>query len=179
MAQGLIGLGHMRFTQSPKNNAMTLVRFNKKPRTDVAPFFSAFDDFFARPFEDMFRHNGGSLSTPAVNVLEKDGHYAIEVAAPGLNKEDFSIKVEDETLQISAARENSSESSPESSPESGKDGRYTRREFAYNSFRRSFTLPDTVDAEGIGANYTNGILHVTLPKRDEAKAKPVRQIEVG
>ena len=150
---------------------MTLVRFNKKPRTDVAPFFSAFDDFFARPFEDMFRDNGGSLSTPAVNVLEQEEHFAIEVAAPGWNKEDFSIKVEDDTLLISAERENSAEQQEE--------GRYTRREFAYNSFRRSFTLPDTVDSEGIGANYTNGILRITLPKRDEAKAKPVRQIEVG
>ncbi len=162
----------MRFNKSQqKDNAMTLVRFNRKPRTDVAPFFSAFDDFFARPFEDMFRENGGSLSTPAVNVLEKDDHFAIEVAAPGLRKEDFAIKVEDDTLLISAERESKNEATEE--------GRYTRREFAYTSFRRSFTLPETVDSDGIGATYTDGILSLRLPKRDEAKAKPVRQIEVG
>jgi HSP20 family protein len=162
----------MRFNKSQKANAMTLVRFNKKPRTDVAPFFSAFDDFFARPFEDMFRDNGGSLSTPAINVLEKEDHFAIEVAAPGLRKEDFTLKVEDDTLFISAERKEEHESSE-------NEGRYTRREFAYTSFQRSFTLPETINSEAIGANYTDGILNIRLPKREEAKAKPIRQIEVG
>lgn len=152
---------------------MTLVRFNKKPRTELAPFFTAFDDLFSRPFEEFLRDTGGAMSRPAVNVLERDDHFAIEVAAPGLRKEDFTVNVDKEVLTISAERETSS------GEENKENGRYTRREFAYTSFRRSFTLPESVDTDHIAAAYENGVLTLRLPKREEAKAKPVRTIEIA
>ncbi|MFQ5448729.1 MAG: Hsp20/alpha crystallin family protein, partial [Saprospiraceae bacterium] len=95
--------------------------------------------------------------------------FSIEVAAPGLAKKDFNVKVENEMLVISASHESQKE----------EKGKYTRREFSCMSFQRSFILPDSVDAAAINAKYENGILKVALPKKAEAKPLPAKTIKIG
>lgn len=107
---------------------------------------------------------------PAVNIRENDESFMIEVAAPGLAKENFKLNLDRNRLVISSEqREEKNES----------DNKYSRREFSYQSFERSFTLPEgAVDGDKITAKYNDGILLVTLPKREEIKPKPAREIEI-
>lgn len=149
---------------------MSLIKFfpatvSNKP---VNVFDNFFNDFFKDEFPVSFR-NGALQKSPAVNIVETDNSYRIEVAAPGLNKTDFVVKVDQDLLTISAKKEASQEDNGE---------KYTRREFSYFEFTRNFHLPETVNAEGIVANYENGILHVTLAKKEEAKPAPVKTIEI-
>lgn len=106
---------------------------------------------------------------PAVNVNEKDKEFEIEVAAPGMKKSDFHISHEDSTLTISSEKQEEEE-------EKGKD--FMRREFNYSSFSRSFRLPENAMEDKIAAQYTDGILRVTIPKKNVPKEKLSRPIEV-
>jgi HSP20 family protein len=108
-------------------------------------------------------------SSPAVNVLETEDGYRIEVAAPGLQKSDFRLNLDQNRLTIGAHKEGQEEE---------KTHKYTRREFSYSSFQRTFIVPTTVDGERIAATYTDGVLSIELPKKEEAKAKPNRTIEI-
>ena len=108
--------------------------------------------------------------TPAVNITEGNQDFKVEVAAPGLNKEDFKVHVEKNILEISAEKKD------EKITENKK---FLRKEFNYNEFRRTFSLPSSVDAEKIKATHTNGVLTVEIPKRDEAKVNPRKQIAVS
>jgi HSP20 family protein len=149
---------------------MTLARLSNNWFPSVP---SLFDRFFDSELMDWNRSNYSSTDTtlPAVNVMENDNEYTIEVAAPGLNKEDFKVDYDNGRLTISSERKNEKEEKEE--------GKITRREFSYQSFQRSFTISENaVDAEKIKANYKNGILHLTLPKREEVKPKPIKQIEI-
>jgi HSP20 family protein len=123
---------------------------------------SIFDDFF-KPWNEWF-DNGGrlgrELNVPAVNITENDNEYSVTVAAPGLKKSDFNIDVEGNMLTISSEKEESKEE---------KDARYTRNEYNYSSFSRSFTLPEEVNREKIEAKYEDGVLKLALPKKEEAK----------
>ena len=101
--------------------------------------------------------------------LSMNNNYRIEVAAPGLEKGDFEVRVDQEVLTISARKEAKTEDSSD---------KYTRREFNYLEFKRNFHLPETVNVEDISANYENGILHVTLAKKEEAKPAPAKTIEI-
>jgi HSP20 family protein len=103
---------------------------------------------------------GRSITTPAVNITDKKNQYEVSVAAPGLKKNDFNIDVEDNMLTISCEREENKEE---------KDERYTRKEYSYSSFSRSFTLPEEVIKEKIEATYEDGVLRITLPKMEETK----------
>ena len=105
-----------------------------------------------------------------MNIVENDDDYVIEIAAPGLEKKDFNVNLENDSLTISSEMENKSEDSNE---------RYTRKEFMYKSFKRSFTLPETVSSDKIKASHKNGILFVSIPKKAEARVKPARQIDVS
>ena len=98
---------------------------------------------------------------PAVNIVETKSDYRIELAAPGFEKQDFSLNVEDNYLTIKAERKQETENS---------DERYTRREFRFETFQRSFKLPETVNQESVNAVYENGVLKITLPKKEAAKA---------
>jgi HSP20 family protein len=109
-------------------------------------------------------------SLPAVNIIETDNEFSIEFAAPGKKREEFNIELDNELLTIS--------SSKEEKPSSKEITNYTRREFSYNSFKRSFTLPETVNLSKIDASYTDGILTVNLPKSEEAKKQPKRLIDI-
>ncbi len=147
-----------------------------KPATrNFNSLFPTFDNLWNDFFSDDFRVADRSrrLNTmPAVNVKEDENAYTLEVAAPGLSRDDFSVEVDHNVLTIASKYEDKHE-------EQDEDGNYTRREFRYHAFSRSFTLPDTVDSEQISAKYDNGLLHVALPKRAEARTKPTRTIEIG
>jgi HSP20 family protein len=128
-----------------------------------------FDDFFNRDITDFFGSDG-SLTLPSVNVVENEKSYRIEVAAPGLEKDDFNLEVDKNMLIISAKKEASDEV---------EEDNYMRREFNYTSFNRTFQLPEGVNADEIGAKYDNGVLHVTLPKLEEMQAAPTKRIEIS
>jgi HSP20 family protein len=134
---------------------------------------SLFDRFFDGELMDWNRSNYSSTDTtlPAVNVKENENEFLIEVAAPGLKKEDFKLNYDNGRLTISSEKKNEAEE---------KEGeKISRREFSYQSFQRSFSIAENaVDAEKIAANYDSGILHITLPKREEIKPKPAREIKI-
>lgn len=132
-------------------------------------------------FDDMFKTDwlGGTTnvnsigtSIPAVNIQETEESFSVEVAAPGKTKEDFNIELENDVLTISSEDKKENETTE-------KNGRYTRKEFSYSTFKRAFSLPDSVDSEKISAQYNNGVLEILLPKREEAKVQAKRMIEIS
>ena len=133
-----------------------------------------FDDFFNREFFNWNNSNFSNTSTtiPAVNIKETTEHYEVEVAAPGMSKKDFKLELDGNMLTISSERQNRGEEN--------ENERYSLREFSYQSFQRTFTLQkDVLDVEKIGAKYENGLLHLVIPKKEEAKQKPPRQIQIA
>ena len=150
------------------------MKWNGNGNSQMFPEFpSLFDDFLTRDifsFPTRSAFNGSSV--PAVNVKETDTAFELQMAAPGMEKKDFKVELEQDTLIISAQKENKSE-------EKSEDGRYSRKEFSYQSFRRSFNLPeDLVKAEDISANYKEGILYIMVPKKEPAKPKLLKQISI-
>ena len=137
-------------------------------------FPSIFDRFLEGDLMDWNSSNYSSTDTtvPAVNVTENDNEFCIEVAAPGMNKKDFNVSYENGRLTISSEHKDEKEEK--------KEGKVTRREFSYQSFQRSFTVAEnTVNTDKISANYKDGILHITLPKRDEVKPRPAKMISIS
>lgn len=133
-------------------------------------FPSIVDEFFGRDFmPDLFEFQTG-VNMPSVNIIEGKDDYRIEVAAPGLEKKDFKINLDNNVLTITSERENKSEEDRE---------RYMRREFSYSSFTRSFSLPQSIDMNNISANHKDGVLTIVVPKREDAKVKPAKQIEIS
>jgi HSP20 family protein len=150
----------------------TLVRTNGNLLPSIP---SLLNDFFTDNWFDSslsnWRSTGSTL--PAVNVKENNDSFSIEVAAPGMKREDFKLELNNHVLTISSQREDNRE-------EKDQNDNYTRKEFSYQSFQRSFTLPESkVDGEKIEARYMDGILYITVPKKEEAKVKPPKQITVG
>jgi len=142
--------------------------------SDYSSFPSFLDKFFEGNMMDWNSWNfaGTDSTLPAVNVVENKDEYQIDVAAPGMDKNDFKLNYDNGRLTISSEKKNEKEE---------KEGKVvTRREFSYQSFQRSFAVPENVvNAEKITANYNNGILHVKLPKREEVKPKPAREIKIS
>ncbi|WP_430468192.1 Hsp20/alpha crystallin family protein [Winogradskyella ouciana] len=129
------------------------------------------DDIFNKSFGNEFVSNFNTgITLPAVNVLDKDEEYIVEMAVPGLKKSDFDVNIDNQLLSISAESNTENEDTDEN---------YTRREFGYSSFKRTFSLPETVETDKIEAKYEEGILKVMLPKREEAKKKPLKQIKIS
>jgi len=131
-----------------------------------------FDDFFNRELFNWGNNNFSSTLTtiPSVNIKENPDDCEVEVAAPGMEKQDFEITLEGNMLTISSSKKNQKEES---------EGNYTRKEFSYQSFQRSFELPkDVVDEEHIVAKYENGVLKLTIPKTENAKKQAPRLIEI-
>ena len=145
---------------------MTLVKFaNGQRNNGLNPLFT---DVFDSILNDTF-HGGRAVSkTPAVNIAETENHFHIELAVPGLAKEDFKISVEKNVLSVSADKKVEA---------TGTDKKYSKKEFGYNAFTRTFTLPETVDQGNIEAEYTDGILKVSIAKKEEAKIQ-TREISV-
>ncbi|OOG63745.1 HSP20 family protein [Flavobacterium sp. 103] len=131
-----------------------------------------FDDIFGRDFFNWENNNYSTTSTtlPSVNIKETSDNYEVEVAAPGMDKNDFKITLDGNQLTISSVKENEQTTGNEN---------YSRREFSYQSFQRSFELPkNVVDEDKIIARYENGLLLLSIPKREEAKPRPPRMIEI-
>lgn len=143
---------------------MTLVRFTGNP---------LIDRFFDTDLFDWSSRNYSKTNTtlPSVNLKEDENGYSIEVAAPGLDKNDFKIEVHNDLLTISSEKKEENETKNENE-------RYTKREFSYQSFSRSFSLPQTADGDKVEAVYDKGILTVSIPKKEEAKPKAPRAIEI-
>jgi HSP20 family protein len=134
---------------------------------------SIFDRFFNSDLMDWNLSNFSSTNTslPAVNVKETDNEFIIDVAAPGMEKKDFKVNFQNNILTVSSEKKDEREE---------KNGKYSRKEFSYQSFQRSFTVAEnSIDSEKINAKYNDGILHITLPKREEVKPKPLREIKIS
>jgi len=144
---------------------MSLVRFsNQVP--------SLFDRFFEGDLFDWSNRNFSLTNTtlPSVNIRENAGEFKVEVAAPGFDRGDFKLELNHDVLTISSEKQVENETK--------EDEHYSKREFSYQAFTRSFTLPDSADAERIDATYDKGILHVSIPKKEDSKTKPSRMIEI-
>lgn len=142
---------------------MTIARFPYLPSSLLNHFWD--NDMMNRASSN---YSSTNTSLPAVNIKETDDDFTIEVAAPGMKKEDFSIKYDNGRLTISSEKEDEK-----------LDEEYNRREFSYQSFCRSFEVVDNVvDNQKIKAKYQDGILYITLPKREEIKPRPAKQIEI-
>ncbi|SHG75527.1 heat shock protein Hsp20 [Chryseobacterium arachidis] len=131
-----------------------------------------FDDFFSRELFNWGNNNYSSTRTtlPSVNIMENPENFVVEVAAPGMEKQDFQISLEGNLLTISSSKKNHTED---------QNDNYTRREFSYQAFQRSFELArDVVDEEHIQAKYENGVLKLIIPKKEEAKKRPPKLIEI-
>ena len=149
---------------------MTLVKRNNNYYPSLPNFFNR---FFNDELMDWNNLNFSSTNTslPAVNVKEDDNKYTIEVAAPGMKKDDFNVKIENDLLTISSERKDEKEDKQEG---------YSRKEFSYQSFQRSFTLPEGhILNDKISAKYNDGILFIELPKRDEVKPQPAKVIKIN
>ena len=154
---------------------MSLVKFRRTPFGNlVTQDFFDLDDFFdnrrwvTNMQPDTFWN--GSSTQPALNIKETDDNFEIELSAPGFGKKDFNVTIENGFLNISAEKENSEEE---------KNDNYTRREFSYNSFERSLQLPESIKEEEIKAKYNDGILSFKLAKKEEAKKRPPKVIQVA
>ena len=132
---------------------------------------TVFEDFF-KPWNEWF-DNGGlfgrTMNIPAVNITEQKYDYLVSLAVPGMKKEDFKIDVDRNMLTISSEKEETKEE---------KDKKFTRKEYNYSSFSRSFTLPDEVNREKIDAKYEDGVLKISLPRKEEVKKPTAKQIAV-
>jgi HSP20 family protein len=149
-----------------EEETMAIMRFsNQHP--------SLFDRFFDNDLFDWSSRNYSSTDTtlPSVNIKESGEDFEVEVAAPGFTKKDFRIELNHDQLTVSSEKEIENEA---------KEGQqFSLREFSYQSFSRTFTLPNTADSEKIGAKYENGILRIIIPKKEEAKPRPARQIAIS
>lgn len=145
----------------------------KKGNGNIFP--SLMENFFSDRFYDLAPLMGGfgmdqPFRVPEVNIIENAKDYQIELAAPGMDRKDFKIEVQNGMINISAEKED----------EKREDGKnFTRREFSYNAFSRSFALPENLLDEKIDAKYENGILKLVLPKREAKAVKPAKQIKVA
>ena len=136
---------------------MTLVKFNNGHKNHVVnPFFSDVYNLL----NDSVLSDKFAVRTPAVNIAETENEFEVELAVPGLKKEDFKINLEKNVLTVSAEKK---------TEEVNENKKYSKREYSYSSFTRSFTLPQSADQNKIEADYTDGILKLTIAKKEEAK----------
>lgn len=149
---------------------MTLVKRNENGRGRLGLSSMGMYKDLSELFDNYFNDSAGRSSLPAVNISESDDKFEMEVSAPGYKKEDINVTVEDEQLIISAEKKEEQEE---------RKKNYSRQEFRYGSFQRSFTLPESVDSENINCQYKDGLLMIDIPKREEAKPKPARKLEIN
>lgn len=151
----------------PKNGSLV----NSNSNQNFPTLSNWLDDLFNRDLPTVFTSNFNTgITLPKVNIKETADAFMVEMAVPGLKKSDFHIEIDNEVLSISTETQEENEH---------KEDKYTRREFGYASFKRTFTLPESVNDEKINASYNQGILSIVLPKKDEAKQKPARSIKIS
>ncbi|MEZ2415576.1 Hsp20/alpha crystallin family protein [Muriicola sp. E247] len=156
---------------------MTLVRFKNRNRPFsnlITSDFFDMEDFFDNRFwkKGLVNENfwNGRSGEPALNIREEDRHFEIELAAPGFEKKDFDVSIENGYLTIKAEKEDTEETKKEN---------YTRKEFSYNSFERSLLLPENVLEDKIKAKYNDGILSFKVLKKEEAKKLKPKKVEIA
>jgi len=161
------------FLISKKGGRMTsLITRNRNFFPALSRFWDD-DDFFNRGMMNWGTSNFSDTTLPAVNIKDTENSYEVEMAAPGMKKEDFKIELDNNVLTIS------SEKSEEYQDGNEKE-RYSRKEFSYQSFQRSFSLPkEVVDEDKIEAHYQDGVLQLSIPKQERAKQKPPRKIQIA
>jgi HSP20 family protein len=165
--------GKQNGTQSPSNYSLT----DRDLGTLLPSFFNPLNrsfgnrDFIQDFFDDTLNLGTGAIgrNLPAVNISETENDLVIEVAAPGMRKKDFRIQIDGDQLQISYKKEEKAENN---------ETNHWRKEFSFESFERTFTLPTIVESDKIYAAYNDGILKISVPKKEEAKKKPARTIEI-
>jgi HSP20 family protein len=145
---------------------MTLVRFNQRPID--RKFNSFFEDLFNQFPSRMMADEAGMTNSVPVNIRETEKTFTIEVVAPGMDKADFKVNVDNNILTISGEKKNETNQESE---------RLVRREYSYKSFARTFTLDESIQSEDIQARYENGVLRIELPKKEEQKIQP-KQINI-
>lgn len=147
-----------------------MTQLQKKENGNLFP--SALSDFFNSDnfFGNRWLEKEFAQNLPAVNIKENGKEFNIDFAVPGFEKGDFKVNVEGNILTVSAEKKNEKKEDNE---------RFTRKEFSYNSFSRSFTLPQTVNSEHIDAKYNDGILKLQIPKKEEAKTNSKKEIKVA
>jgi HSP20 family protein len=118
-------------------------------------------------FDDDFFNNG--MAIPPANIIENNNHYKLDLSVPGMKRDDFKVDVEDGILTISSEKKEE---------KNEDDKNYRRREFSYSSFSRSFTLSDNMDENNINAKYDNGMLQITIPKKEVTVSKPKKEISI-
>lgn len=149
----------------PKNGSLA------KSTLDFPTWSDWIDNFFSSDLPSAFKSNfNAGITLPKVNIRETTDAFWVDMAVPGMRKSDFQIDLDNQLLSISTELNHEEESQEEN---------YTRREFGYSSFKRSFKLPETIDDGKIKAEYNEGILCIHLPKKEEAKQKPVRSIKIS
>lgn len=146
---------------------MTLVKFNPERQNDS--LITGFSDVFDSIFKDTFFSDRMTSRVPAANISETEDHFHVELAAPGLKKEDFKLNLDRNVLSISVEQTSETNKSEERN--------YSKREYSYNSFVRSFTLPESADGNRIEAEYIDGLLKINMAKKEEAKSVS-RRIEI-
>lgn len=146
---------------------MRLTRWNPSPSRN---FSSWIDEFLNDAVRETMGNDVGTMK-PSVNVKETDENFKMEIAAPGMDKSDFEIEVEEGFLKLRAEKKQEHE-------EGSNGEKFLRREFSYTSFERSFALPENADADKIEANYDNGVLNLSIPKVEPTKPKR-KKIEIG
>ena len=140
-------------------------------KNGLLPHNSFFDDFLTRDLFDWSNRRSNQLrSVPPVNIVETNDDFRVEMAAPGMKKNDFHVELDNDMLTIW---------SDLNTVEENENQQYTRREFSYYSFKRSFYLPNTVVADKIEATYRDGMLSLIIPKKEEARKKPVKTIAIS
>jgi HSP20 family protein len=156
----------------------TMRRFKTKPNENRKPVWVEYAFNVPVSYNDMDRRiskqqnfQNTGISTPAVNIIETNDDFRLEMVAPGMRKESFKIELEENVLSITYDHVDNRE-------EKRNGWNYLRHEYNYHSFSRSFTLPETVNSGGIEASYEDGILKLIIPKKEEAKKQPARQIAV-
>lgn len=150
----------------PENGSLS----NKNADSNFPKWSNWIDDFIQKDIKTSYNTNYSKGNLPKVNVKESPDCYLVEMAAPGMNKTDFEINLENKILTISSSTEKKKIEDNE---------HYTRKEFGYSVFKRSFNIPDSIDENKIEAKYKDGILNVYLPKKEEAKPKPSKIIKVS
>lgn len=148
---------------------------NKKPMEsnfNLLPSLpSWFDDMLGKGLGTEFMSNFNTgITLPAVNVIDTDNEFMVDMAVPGLKKSDFDINIDNHILSIGVESKSEHDEKTEN---------YTRREFGYSSFKRTFAIPESVNVDKISADYSDGILKVHLPKKAEAKKKPLKKIKIS
>lgn len=140
---------------------------SKNGRKQSAQFF---DDLLSNDLLNLNRKHWNTAYVPMVNIMETNEEFMIQVGLPGMDKKDIKVELDNQVITVSGNMDQQRE-------HEGKQ--FVLKEFNYHSFSRSFQLPDTVNTEGIDANFNNGMLTLLLPKREEARRKPIKTIDIS